>query len=278
MRNGRRGSMGKNRKKYVAAATLAALALVGVALDTRLRVPFYTVETEELSIPVDMVLLADLHSCAYGEGQIDIVGRVRRLSPKAVLLAGDIVDDKLPEENAWITVDALAAEFPCFYVTGNHEWWSGEAERICARMEQCGVTVLRGESAELALDSGEVVRLYGIDDPESGLSERQLSSLNVPEEDFTLLLAHRPEGITDYLAHPFDMVVSGHAHGGQWRFPGLVNGLYAPHQGFFPRYAGGQYQVDGADLIVSRGLSRESTRIPRLFNRPELVVIQITPK
>ena len=278
MRNGRRGSMGKNRKKYVAAATLAALALVGVALDTRLRVPFYTVETEELSILVDMVLLADLHSCAYGEGQIDIVGRVRRLSPKAVLLAGDIVDDKLPEENAWITVSALAAEFPCFYVTGNHEWWSGEAERICARMEQCGVTVLRGESAELALDSGEVVRLYGIDDPESGLSERQLSSLNVPEEDFTLLLAHRPEGITDYLAHPFDMVVSGHAHGGQWRFPGLVNGLYAPHQGLLPRYAGGQYQVDGADLIVSRGLSRESTRIPRLFNRPELVVIQITPK
>ena len=59
---------------------------------------------------------------------------------------------------------------------------------------------------------------------------------------------------------------------------GLVNGLYAPHQGLLPRYAGGQYQVDGADLIVSRGLSRESTRIPRLFNRPELVVIQITPK
>jgi hypothetical protein len=271
--------MRKNRKKIAVIAALAALVLVGAAaLDNRLRVLFYTVETEELSIPVDMVLLTDLHSCAYGEGQLDIVGRVRRLSPKAVLLAGDIVDDKLPEENAWITVDALAAEFPCFYVTGNHEWWSGEAERICARMEQCGVTVLRGEGAELSLDSGETLRICGIDDPDSGLSENQLARLSVPAEGFTLLLAHRPERIDDYLQHPFDLIVSGHAHGGQWRLPGLVNGLFAPHQGLFPRYAGGQYAVDGADFIVSRGLARESTKIPRLFNRPELVVIQIIPK
>lgn len=270
--------MRKSRKRIVVIAILAALLLFGAALDTRLRVPFYTVETAELSVPAALAVLTDLHSCAYGEGQMDIVGRVRRLEPDAVLLVGDIVDDELPEENAWTTVNALASEFPCFYVTGNHEWRSGEAERICAQMEEYGVTVLRGEGAELALDNGETLHLFGIDDPDSGLSESQLSALTVRPEDFTILLAHRPERIGDYLRYPFDLVVSGHAHGGQWRLPGLINGLYAPHQGFFPRYAGGQYQVDGADLIVSRGLSRENTKLPRIFNRPELVVIQITPQ
>ena len=93
-----------------------------------------------------------------------------------------------------------------------------------------------------------------------------------------VLLAHRPENIKCYLQYPFDLIVSGHAHGGQWRIPGLLNGLYAPHQGLFPRYAGGRYDFDGATFLVSRGLARESTRVPRIFNRPELVIVDILPK
>jgi predicted MPP superfamily phosphohydrolase len=92
---------------------------------------------------------------------------------------------------------------------------------------------------------------------------------------YTILLAHRPEEIERYSAYHFDLVLSGHAHGGQWRLPGIVNGLLAPDQGWFPRYAGGEYLVNGTTLIVSRGLARESTRIPRIFNRPELVVVDL---
>ena len=95
---------------------------------------------------------------------------------------------------------------------------------------------------------------------------------------FSVLLAHRPERIEDYLQYPFDLIVSGHAHGGQWRIPGILNGLLAPNQGFFPPYAGGQYDFADTTLIVSRGLARESTRIPRIFNRPELVVIDLVPE
>ena len=71
-------------------------------------------------------------------------------------------------------------------------------------------------------------------------------------------------------------MLCGHAHGGQWRLPGLINGIYAPNQGFLPKYAGGQYQENDTTMIVSRGLARESTRIPRIFNRPELVIIDLT--
>ncbi len=71
------------------------------------------------------------------------------------------------------------------------------------------------------------------------------------------------------------MVLSGHAHGGQWRIPFLLNGLYAPNQGLFPKYAGGRYDYENGTLIVSRGLARESTPMPRIFNRPELVIVDI---
>ena len=98
-------------------------------------------------------------------------------------------------------------------------------------------------------------------------------------ETFSILLTHRPERVEDYTGRGFDLVLAGHAHGGQWRLPGLINGLIAPNQGLFPRYAGGRYALDGdTTMIVSRGLARESTRIPRLFNRPELVVVDILPE
>ena len=77
------------------------------------------------------------------------------------------------------------------------------------------------------------------------------------------------------MKYPFDLILSGHAHGGQWRIPGILNGLYAPDQGLFPAYAGGRYEMNGATFIVSRGLARESTLAPRVFNRPELIVIDL---
>ncbi len=93
-----------------------------------------------------------------------------------------------------------------------------------------------------------------------------------------MLLAHRPELAEKYAAAgAFDLVVAGHAHGGQVRIPGLVNGLLAPHQGWFPRYAGGLYTLDGMTMIVSRGLAREFTLLPRVFNRPEVVLVTVVP-
>ncbi|MBQ4118259.1 MAG: metallophosphoesterase, partial [Oscillospiraceae bacterium] len=95
------------------------------------------------------------------------------------------------------------------------------------------------------------------------------------EESFNVLLVHRPEYIEQYAKLGFDLVLCGHAHGGQWRIPGVLNGIYAPGQGVFPKYAGGIYEVNGTTLVVSRGLAKESTPIPRVFNRPELVIIDI---
>ena len=263
------------RRKLLWGLLAAAVLLLILALDNRLTVRRYQIETEKVTESVRILVVSDLHSCAYGENQRGLLDAVAAEEPDLVLLPGDIVDDVLPEENAWTVLEALAAQWPCCYVTGNHEWWSGEAERICQEIEALGIRVLRGESAEISVKENTLT-VFGIDDPDSG--EDQLSQFSEGAgEGYTILLAHRPERIESYLSYSFDLIVSGHAHGGQWRIPGLLNGLYAPNQGLFPDYAGGRYDFGEQVFMVSRGLARESTRIPRLFNPPELVVAELMP-
>ena len=255
-------------------AALLILAFLGVAFDNRLAIRTYQVEAP-VNAPVRLAVLADLHSCAYGEGQRDLLQAVAELEPDGVLLVGDIVDDVLPEENAFLVLEALAREYPCACVTGNHEYWTGRVDEICDKIAALGIDVLRGEQVTWIL-RGQEVTLYGVDDVDSGKLEEQLAAFAPTEGEVSILLAHRPEKIDLYAACGFTLVVSGHAHGGQWRLPGLINGLYAPHQGWFPDYAGGLYQVGDTAFVVSRGLARESTRVPRIFNPPELVLLELT--
>ena len=114
---------------------------------------------------------------------------------------------------------------------------------------------------------------------ETGFAEQldSLAQANADFSGFSLLLAHRPARIQQYLSGGYDLVLCGHAHGGQWRIPGILNGLLAPDEGFFPKYAGGTYRFDETTMIVSRGLARESTRVPRLYNPPELVLVELQP-
>ena len=107
----------------------------------------YAVESDKLTGPVRLVLLTDLHACAYGAGQRELLDAVERQHPDLVLLGGDILDDDpaLPEENAWTVIETLGRSYPTFYVTGNHEFWSGRVEAIKARIADSGVTVLEGE-------------------------------------------------------------------------------------------------------------------------------------
>ena len=129
------------KKRWILLAALAVVFLLLIlALDSRLTVRTYTLETDKVTAPVRLAVVTDLHSCAYGENQEELASAVLNLDPQpdGVLLVGDIVDDQLPEENAWTAVSRLAEFYCCFYVTGNHEWWSGEAERICREMERSG--------------------------------------------------------------------------------------------------------------------------------------------
>lgn len=262
-------------------AILVVLTLI--ALDERLILRTYTVASPKLTAEVRFAVVTDFHSSDNAD---DVVAMVASCAPDAVLLVGDLFDDDTqnrPPERTLSLMRQLSAQYPCYYVSGNHEAWTGEMDALYQQTEDAGVTVLRMSSGVLTV-RGQRIALCGIPDPYemvfSGApdTEEQIRQAleDVDSADFTVLLAHRPELLAKYAQFPFDLVVSGHAHGGQVRIPGVLNGLYAPNQGWFPKLAGGAYTQDGTTLIVSRGLAVR-TRLPRIFNRPEVVLVRCVP-
>lgn len=273
------------RKKHwwilPALAILVALALI--ALDERLILRTYTVVSPKLTAEVRLAVVTDFHSSDNAD---DVVAMVTSCAPDAVLMVGDMFDDDIanrPTERTLSLMRQLSAQYPCYYVSGNHEAWTGEMDALYQQTEEAGVTVLRMSSGVLTV-RGQRIALCGVPDPYemvfSGApdTEEQLRQAleDVDLADFTVLLAHRPELLAKYAQFPLDLVVSGHAHGGQVRIPGVLNGLYAPNQGWFPKLAGGAYTQGGTTLIVSRGLAVR-TRLPRIFNRPEVVLVRCVP-
>lgn len=267
------------------------ILILSSAFDPRLFVRSYMIDSPEISEQIRIALITDLHSCRYGKEQINLIRAIDRQNPDVILLGGDIFDDVMDDENTEHFIKGIAGRYPCYYVTGNHECWSG-TDAFADKMkflEKYGIPVLSGNTETLSI-RGETIFISGIDDPDfyrmqdgiSGLEAEtrflgQLDAVGSETTDgiFSVLLSHRPEYWTEYIDYDFDLILCGHAHGGQWRIPFLINGVFAPDQGLFPEYAGGKYEENGTSMIVSRGLARESTRIPRIFNRPELVIVDI---
>lgn len=273
------------RKKHLWILPVLAILVVLtlIALDERLILRTYTVVSPKLTAEVRLAVVTDFHSSDNAD---DVVAMVTSCAPDAVLMVGDMFDDDIanrPTERTLSLMRQLSAQYPCYYVSGNHEAWTGEMDALYQQTEEAGVTVLRMSSGVLTV-RGQRIALCGIPDPYemvfSGApdTEEQLRQAleDVDSADFTVLLAHRPELLAKYAQFPLDLVVSGHAHGGQVRIPGVLNGLYAPNQGWFPKLAGGAYTQDGTTLIVSRGLAVR-TRLPRIFNRPEVVLVRCVP-
>lgn len=199
---------------------------------------------------------------------------------------------------------------PCYMVLGNHESNIPRTDLLCDELDRFGIHVLHRahddepDMVEEVEVKGSTLYLCGADDPyfdrreqfaHPTLAQRFAEDRNrhgagitgwrnrlkneyadvAADSRLTLLLSHRPEEFELYRQLGFDAAFSGHAHGGQFRIPLLMNGLYSPHQGFFPKHAGGVYAYDGFTHIVSRGLSKK--RMVRIFNRPELWCVDFVP-
>lgn len=264
---------------------IIALVLLGTAFYNGLVIRHYTVHTSKLTEDQSfrIVLISDLHSTIHGSEQSKIAARIRSQNPDIIALAGDIADDVQPIKGTTLFLEVIKDIAPVFYVTGNHEIWSRNVDSIKEIFRSYNVMVLENQYIETDLSEISII-IGGAEDPEINRYERlplnwedeirdALYELD-SNEQFKVLLAHRPEQISVYKDLSFDLVLSGHAHGGQVRIPFLLNGLLAPNQGFSPQYAGGLYEHDSFTHIVSRGVSF-NPRLPRIFNPPEIVVINI---
>jgi predicted MPP superfamily phosphohydrolase len=272
-------------KAALIAGGAAALAgLTALAISEKPKIVPYVITTDKVTKPIRLLHVSDLHSSAYGKGQRKLIELTDAIAPDAILMTGDIADNRVPNHNAFTYTAAVGDRYPCFYVTGNHEFYTGCVEELRQILAAHGLTLLEGESATFATKGGNLT-ICGVDDPygfpdkKKRFWEEQLADCNaaIQEDRFAILLTHRPEIVDYYAETAFDLILAGHAHGGQVILPKLVNGLYAPHQGLFPSYAGGRYELrKGQTMIVSRGLSKYVR--PRVFNRPELVLLTLLPQ
>lgn len=267
-------------KMGIAVSTIGLALFTANGLNQELVVKHYKYQHPNVNNSVRAAVITDLHSNLIGEDQADLMSLIDNQFPDVIFLVGDIVDEKLPQSQAELFLDQIVAKYPTYYVTGNHESYTKRGEQVKQMIEAKGIEVLAQESSLFTYNE-TTLQITGIDDPtflppDIALFEAMHNHQSGPYVN--VLLAHRPELIEDYLAYPFDIIFSGHAHGGQWRIPGLINGLYAPHQGLFPKYAGGEYNFNQTKLIVSRGLENQKLdHIPRFYNRPEVVIVDFLP-
>lgn len=251
---------------------------------------------------IKIVQISDLHSNSYGINQEKLIKKILAAQPDLIVFTGDIFDFEWPVEIAVERVEKILSAIkevcPFCFISGNHEYYLGHNNEYAELFSDYGGLVLENDVVSYEI-KGVRVNVAGVSDPISTLPEELRLNDGVDLEGFeknldyvaqaiaelpdgvNILLAHRPEYIDLYKApQVYDLILSGHAHGGQWRFP-FINGLYAPGQGLFPKYAGGRYifstEQEGQTsvFIISRGLSYQKPLFPRFGNPVELVEILV---
>lgn len=279
---------GKKHRGRGCLTALIILALIAAAAaflikDSRddLEISRYEVKSQKLPESFDgfkIVQLSDLHGAEFGENGMGLVEKVKELEPDIIALTGDFVTD----EGDLAAVEKLAARLvklcPVYFISGNHEFGSGLAVKVRNILERAGVKYLSNEY--LTISRGEDgILLGGVEDPlayADMLSPDELAQkMNdaVPDA-FKILLGHRNYWMTEYPELPVDLIFCGHAHGGLIRIPG-VGGLIGTDRRLFPDFDAGEYNNGRYTLIVSRGLGN-SVSIPRIFNRPEIVCVELS--
>jgi predicted MPP superfamily phosphohydrolase len=197
-----------------------------------------------------------------------------------IAITGDMIDSRRTDLDVAIAFAQEAVQIaPCYYVPGNHESRIEEYAQFREAMIAAGVIVLENAKTRIQYNNEEVT-LAGIQDPdftdvvdEADWISEQLSEILEPEDGFVILLSHRPEYLQTYAESEVDLVLSGHAHGGQIRLP-FVGGVIAPNQGLFPDYDGGVYVQENTQMVVSRGVGNSVFPL-RVNNRPEVVLIEL---
>ena len=221
--------------------------------------------------------VSDLHNASFGEKNGELARLLRGARPDLIAVTGDLIEAE-QSDAALALMEQAVRIAPVYYAPGNHEARMEGYPAFAERLRGLGVQVLENRAVLLSRDGG-TLRLAGLSDPAFSplppeTAAGQALDALVPDDGvYTLLLSHRPELLEVYAAHPVDLALSGHAHGGQVRLPG-IGGLYAPNQGVFPRLASGVHRQGRTTLVVSRGLGHNPFLF-RVNNPPELVLVTL---
>ena len=281
--------MTKKKRKItiaVVAAVLLALIIWTAWGNTALELNRYTISSDRLPKAFDGYRIAhvsDLHNTEMGKDNEKLLDMLWEADPDIIAITGDIIDSRNTDIDVALQFTKTAMEIaPCYYVTGNHEARVSEYDELKEGMIELGVIVLEDGRIELE-QSKETITLLGVNDPSfqtdylfgdsETVMQSKLQEIINEEDTYTILLSHRPELFEVYTESKVDLVLSGHAHGGQFRLP-FVGGLVAPNQGLFPKYDAGLYTEENTNMIVSKGIGNSILPF-RFNNRPEVILIEL---
>ena len=227
--------------------------------------------------------ISDIHCDKVGFSDLSFINKIKKFSPDIIIITGDILDSyKNDTDVAYNILCQLAIISQFYFVSVNHELiLTEEYERLQTILNKLNITNLNNTSILLEKNN-DVINLVGVEDYNHFKNEDNLNHRNNFKETldelyssthFNILLSHRPEKFPMYVEAKYDLIFSGHAHGGQWRIP-FIGGIYSPSQGFFPKYTNGKYIKENSTLIVSRGLGNSSFPI-RINNPIELILVTL---
>ncbi|MCH5185147.1 MAG: metallophosphoesterase [Oscillospiraceae bacterium] len=277
--------------KFILAAAGAALA-GAVAADAMgpPEITEYDVYSEKITDELDGYTIAhisDFH-CACIPG---LVGMIKRSGANIIVSTGDTVNGRGSVERAVSLTGRLAEIAPLYMVTGNHDEERAEHKKVEKACIAGGGEFLHNESTIVSYKNSEIM-ISGSDDPAACGDEavRLKTERNIEKsientndfKGFRILLFHRANLAPLAAGYGFDLILSGHMHGGQIRIPG-IGGVLSPRKNimtkkiFFPEYTGGKYTMGASEVIVSRGLGNP-VPLPRICNRPEIVIIKLRRK
>lgn len=268
----------KRQNIRVGCAGIAAI-LAGLAYKANKKIvtTHYTYASDTLPDNLEgytVLHLSDLHNTCFGKNQKKLIDIIERCQPDSIMITGDLIDcHRLQLAPVIALLRQALCIAPVYYVSGNHETWSGRYDHLVEVLVSLGVHVLNDEVVDLENGS---MQLIGLQDRLIPDIEERLAKLMRPvvaTHSFKILLSHRPEYFETYAKLPIQLVLTGHAHGGQIRLP-YIGGLYAPGQGLLPQYTSGLYKKCGTTMVSNRGLG--NSRFPlRLGNQPEVVTIKL---
>jgi predicted MPP superfamily phosphohydrolase len=242
-----------------AVVTLAALGVSGVALANGLRPP--RLERVEIHLArwpgvldgFRIVQISDIHIGALLDRRFAraVTERVNALAPDLIVVTGDLVDGSVKHFEAEVApFAALRAEHGAYFVTGNHEYYSG-ADPWLEVVRALGIRPLRNERVEIGR-GGATFDLAGVDDHRGYLfgpghgEDVARALLGRDPGRAVVLLAHDPSTFKAAAPLGVDLQISGHTHGGQiWPFGYVVR--------LAVKFVAGLYRQGDAQLFVSRG-------------------------
>lgn len=272
-------------------AVLLLVVLIRIYIDNEIpEISNIEIKSDKLPDIFDgykMVQLSDLHSKNFGNDNQKLIDIIDNESPDIIVMTGDMVTANEKSFTIFYNlVKRLVKKYKVYYIYGNHE---GELSlklrnEITAFLKENGVVILDNDCISIEKNN-EKINLYGLCYTQKYYSYKSGKKHRVTENyikdklgaidknNYNILLTHNPLFFDAYSSYGFDLILSGHIHGGLVRLP-FIGGILSPERKFFPQYSAGVYQNGDSKLVVSRGLSR-GTKGFRFLNRPDIVSITL---